>query len=376
MGTHTEGLLNKLPTVATCLRGETWIHSYHSMTSPCSLIFKNSEELTPCGIQDALRKVMVLYHIGDLQVLYRDMVIGLCILFGNFEMVIAALTLNLQMGLCRAASNLTAAMRAFLATTHGTLLTSQCFLRGAIKTWVLYGIALAISQERLESYINANIRMRTVRWNMLIVGLRLTDDKRVPVPIRTMNEVKRLGSALYRAVQLDLEEMPDLLGNNEVFLVFVQIAILAVLPELNRMPSVRFLEAWETNTRDSMLFGSKKAFEGFREAISKHLNGSGRHMFALPFKDCFQVILAGKCFVLLILRFDRLKHAIIQSTRLCQASRERTGLFLIRIQSKLKRSHAYILPNSIRIIKRGMYALRRRHFIPIAEARGPHAAYR
>jgi hypothetical protein len=188
MGTHTEGLLNKLPTVAACLRGETWIHSYHSMTSPCSLLFKKSEELTPCGIQDALRKVMVLYHMSDLQVLSRDMVIGLCILFGNFEMVIAA------------------------------LLPSQCFLRGAIKTWVLYGIALAISQQRLESYINANIRMRTVRWHMLSVGLRLTDDKRVPVPIRTLNEVNRLGSALYRAVQLDLEEMPDLLGITRCFL--------------------------------------------------------------------------------------------------------------------------------------------------------------
>src|SRR3989442_302365 len=254
--------------------------------------------------------MMVLDHVSDLKVFYGNMVIAFSVLFGHLEMVIAALTLNLQMRLCCTRSRLTTAMGTFLTTTHGTLLASQGFLRGAIEAWVSNGMALTIRQERFQPYINTDVRMRAFEWGMLGMWLRLTDEEGVPMPISTMDEMYCLGCTLYPAMHLDLEKVSQLLGNDEVFVVFVQIAIFAVLPELNGMPAIGLLETREANTRDSILFCSKKAFEGLGETISKHLNGGGRYMFALPFKGCFQVILAGKCFVLLILRFYRLKHEI------------------------------------------------------------------
>ena len=59
-----------------------------------------------------------------------------------------------------------------------------------------------------------------------------------------------LGNSLDRTVQLDLEEVSQFLRDNEVFLVLVQIAVFAVLSQLDGMPSVRLLEAWETHTRN------------------------------------------------------------------------------------------------------------------------------
>ncbi len=60
MCTNTQGLLHKLPTVATCLCREAWVHSDDLMTSSCSLVFKDGEELAPRGVQDGFRQLMVL----------------------------------------------------------------------------------------------------------------------------------------------------------------------------------------------------------------------------------------------------------------------------------------------------------------------------
>src|SRR5579859_2427342 len=167
MGSYRQTFLYNFSTLVTFLTGEAWVHSNHLMTSSCSLLFKNSEELTPCGVQDGFRQMVVLDHIGDLKVFYGKMVIAFSVLLCHLEMVIAALTLNLQMRLCCTLSRLPASMRAFLATTHGTLLTSQRTLRRAIEAWVRNGVPLAISQERFEPYINTDVRMLTDTWRML-----------------------------------------------------------------------------------------------------------------------------------------------------------------------------------------------------------------
>ena len=111
------------------------------------------------------------------------------------------------------------------------------------------------------------------------------------------------------------------------------------------------------------------------ETVSESLyRGSGDMLTTTTFEPSSQIILIWKCPLALILMPDGLKHLVIELARLCQACHEQARLVLIRIQSKLKRSHIYVLPCSMRIVKRAMAALRR-PFIPVAEARGPLAAF-
>ena len=62
---NREGLLNQLPTRATCLGRETRVDSDHTMTSSLSLLSEDSEKRAPTGVHDALRQVMVLDHLVD-----------------------------------------------------------------------------------------------------------------------------------------------------------------------------------------------------------------------------------------------------------------------------------------------------------------------
>src|SRR6266699_4875791 len=151
-----------------------------------------------------------------------------------------------------------------------------------------------------------------------------------------MNRLRRPQSG---AVQFDLEEVTELLWDNEVFLLLVQIAIFAVLPQLDGMPSVRRLPAGEANARNVILLGSQKPLESVTEPLCQHLHGGGRNVFALPLESRLQVILAWKRTLVLILLLDSLKHLIVNQARLFQALHEQVPLLLIRIQAILQGSH-------------------------------------
>src|SRR5712675_1832024 len=107
--------------------------------------------------------------------------------------------------------------------------------------------------------------MLTGRGKMFRSRCCFTDDERLPMSISTQDKMHGLGSALYRAVQLDLEKMPQLLRDDEVFLDLVQIAVFAVLSQLERVPPVRLLEARKADTRKVIGFRGKKSLEGFTE---------------------------------------------------------------------------------------------------------------
>jgi hypothetical protein len=143
---------------------------------------------------------------------------------------------------------------------------------------------------------------------------------------------------------------------------------------LNGVPLVALLETRETDTRNVVLFGGKKAFERLREPNCQHLDGCGRHVFALALENRFQIILTWKCPFVLILCLDRLKHLVIDQARLDQALYEQAGLFFIWVQTVLECFHRYILLRFIRICP--VPPVGGRPFIPIAEARGPLAANR
>ena len=346
MGSHRQRLRYQLPTLVAFLRGEARIDSNDLMTSSCGLILKDVEECTPRGVENALRHMMIFHHIGDLKVFHSYVVILLRIAFRRLEMVISALPLDLQVRLGDVPGRETAPVTARFAPTQLALFAPERLLRGAIETRIRDGVAFAVSEEGRQPDVDADIRMRTLRWGMCDLWLRLTDDQRIPLSIGTMHEVNRLGRSFNGAMQLDFEKVSHLLWHHQVFLIFVQIAILPVLSELDRMPAIGRLKTREANTRDGVVLGSEKALEGLGKPISKHLDRRSRNMLPLSFEECLKLVLAGKCPISLILRLDDLKHAIVDEARLSQASHELAGLVFIDEQAVLKGSHEHNLPQA------------------------------
>ncbi len=369
MGTHRKTLLDDFSTLMTFLAGETPGRSNDFMPSTCSLGTEYIEERAPTGIHDGFGEMMVLYHITDSQVFYHNAMIAFGIGLGCLEMMISPLSIDFQMRLCHVLGSLPPAMAPFLAPGQLALLASKRFLRGAIKAWVVNSMAFTISQEGLQTYINANGRMITSGRKMLCVRTGFADNQSIPMSIGPQDEVNRLGIALYRAMPLHLEEVSQFLGNNQVFLVFVQRAVFAILTKLDGMPLVALFEARETSFQ-SKLFAGKKTLEGLGETICQHLDGcSGDRLTATAFKLCGQIVLCRECAIVLILRFHGLKHLIIDEARLMQALSEQSVLVLIDEKAILKRFHDSNYSGVESVCQQFRPPAGRRQFIPIAEAR-------
>lgn len=346
MRTNRERLLYKLPTVAACLCGIARIHSDDLMTSPFSLVRENVEELPPSSIHDGLRKMMVLHHVGDLKVFYRDMEIGLCIPFGDFELVIAPLPIDLEMRLCRTLGGFPVSVTAFLAPAHQTLFASERALALAVMAWVLNRLPFRVGEKRFESNINADIRMGTGTCCMFCLWLCFADEQRIPMPVSTQDKMSGFGSTFDGAVQFDLERTAQLLGDKQVLPVCVQqhipaVLLVSILPQLDGVPSIRFLETWEPDTRDMILLGSQETLERLTETVREHLYRSfGYILPSTPFELLIQVVFGRKRSILLILCLDGLKHLIVNETGLSQALHELSMLCFIHEKPILKCSHA------------------------------------
>src|SRR5438270_5307975 len=294
MGTHRQTLLDQFTAAEALLCGEAGVHSDDLMSGAFSLGSQDIEKRAPTGVQDRLRQMMVFHHSGDLKVFHHNTLIAFDIGPGCLEMVVSSLPGNLQVRLGNVTSGLALAVTAFFSAAHDALFPSQPTLRAAIEARVLNRVTLAVSQEGFQAHINTDVRMRTRSEGMLRVRIRLTHDERIPMPISPMHQVNGLGCSLYGAMQLDLEQMPQLLGDNQLFLVLMQIAVFSILSQLDTMPAIWLLEPREAYTRDVILPGGNKALKRLRETISQHLHGGGRNMSALSLESSFQVILAGE----------------------------------------------------------------------------------
>src|SRR5712692_7610369 len=250
MRSDRERLLDDLPTAIALLRGVAGVHSDDLMSGTCSLGFKDVEECAPGGVHDGFRQGMVLHHVENTQLLNSDHLIAFSILLRNFEVMVAALAFDLQMGLRCALRGTASAMRAFLAAADGALLASECALTRAIVARVVYHFAFTISQEGLETDINPNVRMLTHRWGMLVLWLGFTHNQGVPVPIGTQYQMDGLGSSLKGTVQFDLDGFAHLFGDDEMLLVFMQIYIFAVLPQLDGVRAIGLFEAGKAHIRE------------------------------------------------------------------------------------------------------------------------------
>src|SRR6185312_9366438 len=170
-----------------------------------------------------------------------------------------------------------------------------------------------------------------------------TDKKCIPMPISTKYQMGRLWSSLDGTVQLDLEGFAHLGRNDQMFLILMQIAVFSILPELNGMPPVRLLETREAHIGKAMLPCCKEPFQGFGEAVCKHLYRCGWHMLTLSLEYRCKLMLTRECPMLLILFLDEGQHGIIDHARLFQTLHESLGLFFIWIQAVFIGSHELIL---------------------------------
>src|SRR5258708_10064529 len=129
---------------------------------------------------------------------------------------------------------------------------------------------------------------------MLSLWRRLTDDQGIPMRISTQDQMDGFGRALYLAVQLNFEAPTQLLGNGDVLVIrskqyITPVGCITILSQLDGMPPVGLLEAREAHARDMVLFSSKEAFEGFGEAISKHLYRCGGPHLPPPPEENFTI---------------------------------------------------------------------------------------
>ncbi len=167
-------------------------------------------------------------------------------------------------------------------------------------------------------------------------------------------------------MELDLQGFTDLCRHDEVFFVFMQVHIFAILSELDGMPLVALFEAREADFSLQCL-ESEKPLKGFGKAVCKALYRCGWDMLAsASFETSGEIILARERPLVLILCFDRFKHLIIEVPRLDQALHEQVGLCFIRIQAIFVCSHDRILVESLEPVKRTFPPAGGRPFIPIA----------
>ena len=283
MRANRERLLHKLPTVAACLRGIAGVHSDDLMSSTCSLGFKDVEELTPARVHDGLGKVMVLHHSGDLKVFHRDMVIGLSVLLGDFEMVIVALALDLQMRL----GGFAVAITALLAAAHRTLFASERSLRCPIIAWVVYGMP---SESAKKDFSPTSMPISAC-WQVLgrcSAGGSVSQMKRAyQCPSARKTRCTVLGVPSIGRCSLILRKCPIFLGMMRCFWSSCKYTSLTYC--LSWMECQRFgfacgdapINRASTVGRDlSPDSRSEKALERLSETISQHLRGGGRNLLA------------------------------------------------------------------------------------------------
>jgi len=244
--------------------------------------------------------------------------------------MVLALAGDLEMLFGDMPRSLLAPLRALL-TPRGLALRPPEPLLGAAKAArVLDRLAFGVCKKDLEAHIEAN--GGTVSFVRRYS--EITDDKRVPVPIRPENEVRGLGSAFGRPVLFDLDPTAEFLRNVKPPCLRVKkhIATRPVLPEMDRVPAVRRLEAWEANLL-SKLSAAKEPLESLVQTVGKRLYCRLRHMLAAAsFKAIIQVVVAEELVSLAVMSLDHAKHLVVNPAALRQARKELSTLDAVGIK--------------------------------------------
>ncbi|HEU5198133.1 MAG TPA: hypothetical protein VFU32_00775 [Ktedonobacterales bacterium] len=345
MGSDAQTFLDNLPASVALLRCEASRNFYHLMTSPRSLVRQDVDESSPGRIGNTLCQMMVLEHASNVQVFHTDMLVLLCVGFGRLEQEIPPLALDFEMRFGTIARRFASSYATFLAAAELTMLTPQGSLTLAIVPRIDNRCAVGIRQEDFQAHIQPNIRMKANPAIFLVAYLFwwFANNESIPVPIGAQNQMAGLRCSHQRSMQLDFEQQAQLARHTQMLTIFVQAKVFLVLAQLDTMPAIGGLEAWEA-AGDIQFFTGEVPPERFIQPVSQHLDRCGRDAFpTTPGKAGGQFILEEKPARIGILLFGGSQHLVVQAPRVFQAGRQLVMLPLIHKETVFKRSHALIM---------------------------------
>ena len=136
MPAHGQALGDHTTAARTDLAGERRVDRYHSPTGAHCLVGEDAQELAPASILDGLGKVVILEHVGRLQVFVIDGVVLLDKYQRGLLVEISALTLHLEVLLGQQPHSFAPAVASLFAPRDATLRHLEPTLGLSIPTWV------------------------------------------------------------------------------------------------------------------------------------------------------------------------------------------------------------------------------------------------
>jgi hypothetical protein len=150
-------------------------HGYSSLPSICSFESEDGAELTPARVTDGLGEMVVLHHVGNLQVFVVYRIVALHQGARGFMLMIEPLPSHLQMLLGKQIHTLAASVAALLATGDTPLGTLERFLGLPVVAWVLDVSPISQRQEGFQPDIDACLFPRQGQGLYWHLGTRETD---------------------------------------------------------------------------------------------------------------------------------------------------------------------------------------------------------
>jgi hypothetical protein len=273
---------------------------------------------------------MVVDQATDVKVFDHDKGVAINVRPRRLVRMVLALTSNLEVPLRNVASGLLASLGAFLTPRSLALRPPEVLPRAAIVARVLNRPAFGIREKDLETNVETN--GGTVSF--LRRFSEIADDKDVPVPIGSEDDIRGLGNPFERPVLLDLDPAPELPGDMELLALEVEVHVpsAAILPEPYRVPAVGGLEARKADLL-SKLFTAEEPFAGFVQAVGKSLDGALRDVLApASFEAIRKIVAAEKRTRLVVMVFDHLKHLVVDLAAPRQARKELSMLNAVGIK--------------------------------------------
>ncbi len=337
MSPDRKRFLDDLAAIEAPLRSE--VRRYFD--NSCSSFFRFEREYVdegrPPRVGDGLCKVVVLEHILDAQVFDGDEGISVNVSAGRFMGVVLALAGDLEVLFGRLARRLLLPVRALFATGRLALRSPELLL-GVLETArILDRVPVGVGNKDLEPNIKSN------SISLAFVGSisQVADDKYVPMPVGSVDEVGGLRRTFERPVLLDLEAAAELLGDSQAPGVRVEeyVPTTTVLAQLYRVPTVSGLKAREAGLAAEFL-AVKEALECLIEPVRQRLYRTCRDVFAAATLETVREIVPAKELAsLVVASFDHLQHLVVQMATFLKTRKELIALNASRIQTVFKRLH-------------------------------------
>ena len=336
MRSDRQRFLNVLATLGAFLRRVARIDSHDLTASTCSLATQDRHKRAPRGIQNALCQFRAC-QATQVQVLDNDCRIGIRIPFRGLEMKIAALALNLQMGLRHTARHLTTAATAFLARAQAALLAAQGRLTAPKEARVRDRVALTIGQKDFQADIYSDRPTLIVRRRLIALRRQFAHNQRIPMPISSFDQITGLRRTSQRTMHLDLDRAAQFSWNLEQAASGYEVD-----PQLAQLDGVPLVAALEAREAPILVTMGKKGFERFVQSVGKTLDGRGRNVCATTtLEQRGQVVLGQELAHLLIVRALTLQHLVVDVARFVETSIQAAALLSVWVQAILIGSHAF-----------------------------------